>query len=183
MDIKPAYIALEITATKAKLAAGHCQHGKPILLYLGEKDISKFMDGTKIVDAAGLAGCLTGFALIDDPDKRLKMTVDQVEAIAQGHVFTGEDALKIKLVDELGGLDKAVAKAAQLAKVDEYYTAAYPTQPSLFEQLMNQANGGNYLDEQLRVTLGEYYKPFMLMREASQMSPVQARLPYYLNIR
>ena len=112
-----------------------------------------------------------------------KMTVDQVEAIAQGHVFTGEDALKIKLVDELGGLDKAVAKAAQLAKVDEYYTAAYPTQPSLFEQLMNQANGGNYLDEQLRVTLGEYYKPFMLMREASQMSPVQARLPYYLNIR
>jgi len=112
-----------------------------------------------------------------------KMTVDQVEAIAQGHVFTGEDALKIKLVDELGGLDKAVAKAAQLAKVDEYYTAAYPTQPSLFEQLMSQANGGNYLDEQLRVTLGEYYKPFILMREASQMSPVQARLPYYLNIR
>ena len=111
------------------------------------------------------------------------MTVDQVEAIAQGHVFTGEDALKIKLVDELGGLDKAVAKAAQLAKVDEYYTAAYPAQPSLFEQIMNQSKGGNYLDEQMRVTLGEYYKPFMLMREASQMSPVQARLPYFLNIR
>ena len=112
-----------------------------------------------------------------------KLTIDQVEAIAQGHVFTGEDALKIKLVDEIGGLDKAVAKAAQLAKVDEYYTAAYPAQPSLLDQLMNKAKGGNYLDAQMRVALGEYYKPFMLMREASSINPVQARLPYYLNIR
>jgi len=44
-----------------------------------------------------------------------KLTMQQVETIAQGHVYTGEDALKIKLVDELGGLDKAVQKAVQLA--------------------------------------------------------------------
>ena len=112
-----------------------------------------------------------------------KMTIEQVEAIAQGHVFTGADALKIKLVDELGGLDKAIAKAAQLAKIDEYYTNNYPAPPSIFDQLMNQAKGGNYLDDQLRVALGEYYQPFMLMREANQMSPVQARLPYFLNIK
>ena len=112
-----------------------------------------------------------------------KMTIEQVEAIAQGHVFTGADALKIKLVDELGGLDKAIAKAAKLAKIDEYYTNNYPAPPSIFDQLMNQAKGGNYLDDQLRVALGEYYQPFMLMREANQMSPVQARLPYFLNIK
>lgn len=112
-----------------------------------------------------------------------KMTIEQVEAIAQGHVFTGADALKIKLVDELGGLDKAIAKAAQLAKIDDYYTNNYPAPPSIFDQLMNQAKGGNYLDDQLRVALGEYYQPFMLMREANQMSPVQARLPYFLNIK
>lgn len=112
-----------------------------------------------------------------------KMTIEQVEAIAQGHVFTGADALKIKLVDELGGLDKAIAKAAQLAKIDEYYTNNYPAPPSIFDQLMNQAKGGNYLDDQLRVALGEYYQSFMLMREANQMSPVQARLPYFLNIK
>jgi len=111
-----------------------------------------------------------------------KMTVEQVEAIAQGHVFTGEDALKIKLVDELGGLDKAVAKAAQLAKVEEYYTSAYPAPADIFEQLMKQAEAGNYLDDQLRITLGEYYEPFMLLRQANQINPVQARLPYYLNI-
>ncbi|MCR5130826.1 MAG: signal peptide peptidase SppA [Prevotella sp.] len=111
-----------------------------------------------------------------------KMTIEQVEAIAQGHVFTGEDALKIKLVDELGGLDKAVAKAAKLAKVDEYYTSGYPAPPSIFDQLMQQAAGGNYLDEQMRLTLGEYYEPFMLLRQANEMSPIQARLPYFLNI-
>ena len=55
--------------------------------------------------------------------------------------------------------------------------------PSLLDQLMNKAKGGNYLDAQMRVALGEYYKPFMLMREASSINPVQARLPYYLNIR
>ena len=47
--------------------------------------------------------------------------MQQVETIAQGHVYTGEDALKIKLVDELGGLDKAVLKAVQLAKIKDYY--------------------------------------------------------------
>lgn len=113
-----------------------------------------------------------------------KMSVEQIEENAQGHVFTGEDALKIKLVDELGGLDKAVEKAAKLAKLDEYHTVPYPAAPDLMEQLLNKTSGsGNYLDEQLRLTLGEYYKPFMLMREANSMSTVQARMPFYLNIR
>ncbi|MBR6445481.1 MAG: signal peptide peptidase SppA [Prevotella sp.] len=114
-----------------------------------------------------------------------KMTVEQIEENAQGHVFTGEDALKIKLVDELGGLDKAVAKAAKLAKLDEYHTTPYPASPDLMEQLLNKTNSGsgNYLDEQLRLTLGEYYKPFVLLREANCMSTVQARMPFFLNIR
>ena len=114
-----------------------------------------------------------------------KMTVEQIEENAQGHVFTGEDALKIKLVDELGGLDKAVAKAAKLAKLDEYHTTPYPASPDLMEQLLNKTNSsnGNYLDEQLRLTLGEYYKPFVLLREANNMSTIQARMPFYLNIR
>ena len=50
------------------------------------------------------------------------LTTNQVEQIAQGHVFTGEDALKIKLVDQLGGIDAAVAKAAQLAKLTDRQT-------------------------------------------------------------
>ena len=66
------------------------------------------------------------------------MTTEQVEKIAQGRVWTGEDALKIKLVDQLGGLDDAVAKAAQLAKLKEYYTTSCPGKADWMEQLMNQ---------------------------------------------
>ena len=51
-----------------------------------------------------------------------RLTIDQVEEIAQGHVWLGSDALKIHLVDQLGGLNEAVAKAAQLAKLSNYST-------------------------------------------------------------
>ncbi len=112
-----------------------------------------------------------------------KMSVEQVEAIAQGHVFLGQDALKIKLVDELGGLDQAIAKAAKLAKLDSYHTLGYPGVPDFFDQLMNTANAGNYLDEQMRSALGEYYESFALLKTMNQQNMIQARIPFYLNIR
>lgn len=112
-----------------------------------------------------------------------KMTTDQVEAIAQGHVFLGQDALKIKLVDELGGLDKAVAKAAKLAKINEYYTSEYPAPLSFTDQLLAETGSGNYLDEQLRAFLGEYYEPFLLLKTMNRQDVIQARIPFYLNIK
>lgn len=112
-----------------------------------------------------------------------KMTIQQVEEVAQGHVFLGQDALKIKLVDELGGLDKAVAKAAQLAKVSEYYTASYPASPDIIEQLLSATKGGTYLDDQARLALGEFYEPVMLLKRVNRMDMVQARLPFFLNIK
>ena len=112
-----------------------------------------------------------------------KMTIQQVEEVAQGHVFLGQDALKIKLVDELGGLDKAVAKAAQLAKVNDYYTASYPASPDIIEQLLSATKGGTYLDDQTRLALGEFYEPVMLLKRVNRMDMVQARLPFFLNIK
>ena len=112
-----------------------------------------------------------------------KMTPEQVEQIAQGHVWLGQDALRIKLVDQLGGLDVAIAKAAELAKLKEYHTQSYPAPVNWMEQLLGEANSGNYLDEQLQATLGEYYKPFMLMKTIQQQNPIQARIPYYIYIR
>lgn len=113
------------------------------------------------------------------------MTTDQVEKIAQGHVWLGQDAIKIKLVDQLGGLDVALAKAAQLAKLDEYHAAAYPGKADLMEQILMQTQdaGGSYLDEKMRSTLGEFYPTFMLMKNIGNESPVQARMPYILKIR
>lgn len=112
------------------------------------------------------------------------MSVDNVEQIAQGRVWTGGDALKIKLVDEIGGIDKAVAKAAKLAKVDEYHTASYPAEDDWITQLLGKVSGGNnYLDEQLRVTLGDYYAPFVYLKTINSQSAIQARLPYELIIK
>ncbi len=114
-----------------------------------------------------------------------KMGIDQVEKIAQGRVWLGTDAKSIKLIDGFGNLDDAIAKAAQLAKVEDYGTVEYPVAADWMDQLLDEVsgNGGNYLDEQLRLTLGDLYKPFMIIRNMKEKEPVQAALPYVLNIK
>ena len=111
------------------------------------------------------------------------MSEAQVEQIAQGHVWLGQDALKIKLVDQLGGLNEAVSKAAALAKLDKYHTASYPAPAGWSEMLLDRMQSGNYLDEQMQAALGEYYEPMMVVRNLSNRNPIQARLPFYIYIR
>lgn len=115
-------------------------------------------------------------------DGRRQKTAD-IEKVAQGRVWLGSDALKIKLVDELGGLNQAVAKAASLAKLKEYHTKNYPAVPSWTEQLMASAERNNYLDEQLRLTLGDLYEPFVMLRSMNEREVLQARIPFVLNIK
>ena len=115
-------------------------------------------------------------------DGRRQKTTD-IEKVAQGRVWLGSDALKIKLVDELGGLNQAVAKAASLAKLKEYHTKNYPAVPSWTEQLMASAGRNNYLDEQLRLTLGDLYEPFVMLRSMNEREVLQARIPFVLNIK
>ena len=113
-----------------------------------------------------------------------QQSIEQIEEIAQGRVWLGNDALKIKLVDEIGGLDKAIAKAASLAKVSQYHATSYPEQQSWWTNLLDQATSkNNYLDEQLQATLGEYYEPFKFVKSINRQSAIQARLPYYVNIK
>lgn len=111
-----------------------------------------------------------------------KQSVQKIEDIAQGRVWLGNDALDVKLVDEIGGLKEAIAKAAMLAKVKEYHTTSYPEEPSWYSVLLEQASKGNYLDEQLQATMGEYYEPFKFVKNINRHSAIQARLPYYLQI-
>ena len=111
------------------------------------------------------------------------MSVDAVEKVAQGHVWVGQDALKIKLVDQLGGLDDAVAKAAKLAKLDEYYTASYPGKADWLDQFMSAMSSGSYIDNQMRAAMGEYYSTFMLLKDINKQSAIQARIPYMVNIK
>ena len=114
-----------------------------------------------------------------------KLPVEQVEQIAQGRVWLGTDAKSIKLVDGLGNLNDAIAKAAQLAKISDYGTQEYPASADWIDQLLDRVSGtsGSYLDEQLRLTLGDLYKPFMTIRNMKEKEPVQATLPFMLNIQ
>ena len=114
-----------------------------------------------------------------------KMSTEQVEKIAQGRVWLATDAKNIKLIDGLGNLDDAIDKAVQLAKLTNYGTQEYPLAAGWMDQLINRvsANNGSYLDEQLRLTLGDLYKPFMMIRNIKEKEPVQAALPFVLNIQ
>ena len=107
------------------------------------------------------------------------LKVEDVEKIAQGHVWLGKDAIGIKLVDQLGSLKDAVDMACKFANIkdDDYYTSSYPAAENWTETILqNATGGGNYLDAQFKEVLGEYYEPFMLMKTIRHQSPVQARM-------
>lgn len=109
------------------------------------------------------------------------MTMDQVEAVAQGHVYLGSDALRIRLVDALGNLDTAIRKAAKLAKLDAYDVKRYPEQPSLLNQLLDMDdNMDSYLNSKLRLLMGDMYEPLKMKYELETMGRVQARLPFFV---
>ena len=113
------------------------------------------------------------------------MSVDSVEQIAQGRVWLASDAVGIGLVDSLGGLDDAVAKAAQLANIEEWHTESYPEPADWMDLLFEEASGdhGNYLDSQLRSTLGDLYWPLRTAIEYDGRVAVQAMLPYRVTMR
>lgn len=112
------------------------------------------------------------------------LPIESVEKIAQGRVWLATDALNIKLVDQLGGIDDAVKKAAELAKLKEYYTSDYPATASWIDNLLNSmSSSGTYLDAQLRQTLGELYQPFTVLRSIDKREAIQARIPYAISIK
>lgn len=113
-----------------------------------------------------------------------RLPVESVEKIAQGRVWLATDALNIKLVDQLGGIDDAVKKAAELAKLKDYYTSDYPAATSWMDNLLNSmSSSGTYLDEQLRQTLGDFYQPFTMLRSIDKREAIQARIPYAISIK
>ena len=110
--------------------------------------------------------------------------VEAIEEVAQGRVWLGNDALKIKLVDAIGSLDDAIVKAAKLAKLEEYHATSYPAPAGWFESLLDKAtNKGNYLDEQMREAMGDYYDAFVYLKNINHQSAIQARLPYFIEIK
>ena len=105
-----------------------------------------------------------------------KMTPEQVDKIAQGRVWTGNQALKIKLVDKLGTLNDAVAEAAKRAKLQDYAICTFPAKTPWFEQLMNETTQRDYLEEKLQSALGVYYEPLRFVSSYDEHNVLQARM-------
>lgn len=113
------------------------------------------------------------------------MTVPQVDAIAQGRVWTGADALEIGLVDAIGTLEDAIAYAAALADYhssDEYTVCDYPEPLTFFQELMLQM-GSNDEPSILADTPFEALGPAVSALKANQPGVAYARMPYALDIR
>jgi protease-4 len=107
---------------------------------------------------------------------------DSVKAIAEGRVWTGEQALKIGLVDKLGNLDDAVKEAAKIAKIEKYTVGQYPDIEPWYMELLNK-NSEDYMESHIRALLGDYYSAFSLIRTVKNQNPIQARIPFDPNIR
>jgi protease IV len=110
-------------------------------------------------------------------------TVEEVDKIAQGRIWTGTDALAIGLVDELGGYEAAIAKAAEMAELgDQYRLLELPEQKDPFQQILSEMTGQSRV-KMLQSELGEYYSYVEYMQQAAQMQGIQARLPFFFQIK
>ena len=110
------------------------------------------------------------------------MAQDSVKAIAEGRVWTGEQALRIGLVDKLGNLDDAIQAAVGLAGLEKYTVGRYPSPEPWYMTLINK-NSNDYLESRMRAALGEYYPAFSLVRRIGKMDPIQARMTFDPNIK
>lgn len=110
-----------------------------------------------------------------------KMSMAAVDSIGQGRVWAGKDALAIGLVDKLGSLDDAVAKAAQLAKVSDYKLVYYPQQKSFFEKLF--APKEDEVEMMLKAKLGDFYFMYKGLNQVLSQEGVQARMPMEITIQ
>ncbi len=114
-----------------------------------------------------------------------KMTVEQVNEIAQGRVWTGRKALEIGLVDSIGGLQDAINSAAKFAKLKDYKLSQYPKQKKPLEVLLNKLKGGAG-DEAAAKTLikqqlgSELFQQYLMLEKMRKMSGIQMRLPFEL---
>jgi protease-4 len=109
------------------------------------------------------------------------MTKEQVDSIGQGRVWMGLDALEIGLVDEIGGLDKAIAIAKKSAKLDNYELVAYPKQKDPFEELIEELEM-NIETRVMNSVLGNEQKYYKKLQSVTTQSGIMARMPFDIEL-
>jgi len=111
-----------------------------------------------------------------------KKTVEEIKTIAEGRVWTGEDALKIGLIDAIGGLDAAILMAAKKADLTAYQVREMPEKEDFATKIMKS------LEEDIEVKimksqLGEHYNILRQIKQYEHLNGIQARMPYDLIFR
>jgi protease-4 len=118
--------------------------------------------------------------------KSRKMSMEAVENIAQGRVWSGTKAKEVGLVDEIGTMNDAILEASKLAKCNAEY-AIVNKQPDFFETLKNKYNFGVQLDLMLekwmKTKLGDNYEVYKSIEKAQQVRGIQAKMPFGLDIK
>ena len=108
------------------------------------------------------------------------LRVTYVDSIGQGRVWAGSDAIELGLVDALGNLDAAVAKAAKLASVEKYDVVYYPAKRDWFSMIFNMKDDA--VDAAVRQKMGQFYDMYDGVQRVLESSGVQARMPMILTI-
>jgi protease-4 len=113
-----------------------------------------------------------------------KMTFAQVDAIAQGRVWTGSDALKLGLVDSIGGLDDAINEAARLSKTTNYNTRNYPEFKKDFDEFLENFPFAKTKERWIKEEIGEEnYKIIEQVKRVQSYKGIQARMPFEISIQ
>lgn len=113
-----------------------------------------------------------------------KMSFAQVDAIAQGRVWTGADAIKIGLVDKIGGLHDAIQEAARLAKIKTFNTQNYPEYNKNFDDLLENFPFAKTKERWIKEEIGEEnYKMMEQIKRIQSYKGIQARMPFDISIQ
>jgi len=112
-----------------------------------------------------------------------KMTFAQVDSLAQGRVWAGSDAIKIGLVDKIGGLDDAIKEAASLSKIKTFKTKNFPEYEKDINDLLENLPFAKSKESFIKEELGaEAYKIMEQIKRVQTRKGVQAALPYEIII-
>ena len=110
------------------------------------------------------------------------MNIDSLKAIAEGRIYSGTDAMRLGLVDEMGGLEEAIAFAAKKANISDYTLKYYPSVKSLIEQISDIFSTS--VEERIvKSQLGENYRLFRTIQRAQTTTGIKAIMPYSITVK
>ncbi len=122
---------------------------------------------------------------LDRVSKGRGITIAEADSLAQGRVWSGTDAQRLGLVDELGSLEDAVAEAADMAEIKKYGIRKYPKYKSGFEKLIEDLGGASaktkehFIEQEIGA---QTYKTLKQIKSAMEQKGIQARMPFLLEI-